>query len=210
VELDKRLEQLEAARRKLVWESKAELEAAEARVVTLSTDLEATRKLFQTTRSVSREDMDKKELEYKIASAERDRLLNAEARERIEYEMAMEQLRERQIIAPFDGVLTDLYLDVGEDCEPRQPVARVVDTSECRFIANMDAAAAGRLKPGDPALLAIESAGGTVSRTGTVEFVSAVVDPASGLQRVKIRFGNADGKVAPGVAGTLTIPSESR
>ena len=47
LELDKKLEELEVARRKLIWESKAELIAAKARVLTMKSRLESTRKLFE-------------------------------------------------------------------------------------------------------------------------------------------------------------------
>ena len=53
---------------------------------------------------------------------------------------------------------------------------------------------------GDPALLT-----GTAALTGKVVFLSPVVDPASGLQKVKLLFDNADGKVRPGLAGKLFI-----
>ena len=40
------------------------------------------------------------------------------------------------------------------------------------------------------------------SLTG-ITLMTAVVDPASGLQKVKALFDNRDGKVRPGVAGRM-------
>ena len=36
---------------------------------------------------------------------------------------------------------------------------------------------------------------------GKIVFISPVVDPASGLQKVKVLFDNAEGKIRPGVSG---------
>src|SRR6185503_20274661 len=63
LELDKRAEEIEAARRKIVWEVRAELDAATARVDTLKRDLESTRKLQEKTQSVSKDELAKKSLD---------------------------------------------------------------------------------------------------------------------------------------------------
>jgi multidrug efflux pump subunit AcrA (membrane-fusion protein) len=44
-----------------------------------------------------------------------------------------------------------------------------------------------------------------ITRRGSVEFISPVVDPSSGLREVKVLFDNADGRVHPGVAGSLLL-----
>ena len=53
--------------------------------------------------------------------------------------------------------------------------------------------------------LNIEGPRGPVSRPGTVEYVSPVVDPSSGLREVKVLFDNADNKIQPGVPGKMII-----
>ncbi len=121
LELDKRLEELEVARRKLIWESKTELVAAEARVLTMKSRLESTRKLFEGTKSVSREELEEKELEHKLAVAEKDRLEIEEERQRIEYEMARETLNKRRLASPISGIIIKLFLDEGENSVPEQP-----------------------------------------------------------------------------------------
>jgi multidrug efflux pump subunit AcrA (membrane-fusion protein) len=59
---------------------------------------------------------------------------------------------------------------------------------------------------GEELTIEMSAPGGPVTLNGTVVFVSPVVDPASGLMRLKVRFRNADGRVRPGVAGMLQIP----
>jgi RND family efflux transporter MFP subunit len=205
LELDKKLEELEVQRRKLIWESKAELEAAAARVATLKSLLESTRDLFNSTGSVSKEELEKLALEYNVAVAEEKRLDSAEERERIEYEMARETLRKRSLISPIQGTVIKLFLDEGETCQEKQPLAQVVDTSRGILVCNVEEAVGRNLRKGEAVDLRIKAGSGTVARKGMVVFVSPVVDPASGLLEVKAEFDNQDGSVRPGVAGFLLL-----
>ncbi len=206
LELEKRQEELEVERRRILSESKAELNAAAAQMEMLKIDLEATRKLFETSKSVSKEQLLKKELEYKQAVAEHDKLQLAEAREKIEYEMALEQLRKRVITAPQSGHVVELMRKAGEDCKAQEPLVRLVDTRQCYFVANVEARAGAALAPGQKIKLELPAGRQTLVVTGEVAFVSPVVDPASGLLKTKILFENPQGKIRPGVAGLMHLP----
>lgn len=205
VQLDQRLEQLEVERRKVIADNKAELDAARMRMDLLKAEFETTRRLFETTKSVSQEDRDRKELEYKLASAEFTRVQAVEMQEELEFRMAQEQLSRREIRAPFAGVVTKVFLQEGEACDPRQPLVELVDASECEFVCNASPAQAATFRPDQQVGLEVESPAGPVARSGRVFFVSPVVDPASGLQEVRVRFDNRDRAVAPGVTARLLL-----
>jgi RND family efflux transporter MFP subunit len=178
VALDARLEELTVSRRKLV-------------VDTLKTELDGDRKLFETTKSVSKEAVEKKELEYRVAV--------------VDWETAEEQLRKRHIVAPVDGIVTEFFREVGEDCKEQEPVVRVVDTRRCYFVSNVEAKVGYDLKVGQSLKMEIEAGNATLPLEGRVTFVSPVVDPASGLLRVRLVFENPDGRVRPGVPGKLLL-----
>ncbi len=179
VELDKRLEELEVARRQVVLEP-------------LKADFEANKTLYQQPKSsVSKEILDKKESDYRVAMAE--------------YELAKEQVRKRSITAPFDGFVTEIFLQLGEACQIQQPIVRLVDTRHCYFICNVDSKSGYGLRPGQKVNLEIEAGNSVVLVEGTISLVSPVVDPASGLLKVKVIFENADGKIRPGVAGKMIL-----
>jgi len=206
LELRKQQEELAVARSRLVMEGKAELESAQAKVDTLKTDLDATRKLFEATKSVSKDDLMKKELEYRQAVAEVDRLKTVEEREVIEWEIAKQFLAERSLFSPLTGHVVDLVRDVGEDCKAQDPMLRIVDTRQFYFVSNVEARSGYHLKVGQEVRVDVEAGRETVQVKGRINFVSPVVDPASGLLRVKVLCPNADGKVRPGVSGTMHFP----
>lgn len=179
LELDKRLEELETERRKLAMDKNKK-------------DWEALQTLFQKNSiSVRKEELEKAEADYKIAATE--------------YEMATEQLRKRSVAAPTAGYLAEIARDVGEACQPYQPLIRIVDTRQGYFVSNVEARVAGRLKLDQTANLEIATGQTVLKVSGKVVFISPVVDPASGLQKVRVLFDNADGSIRPGVAGKLLL-----
>ena len=182
VELDKRLEELEASRRKLIANKS-------------KTDFEATRVLFTTTKSVSQEELDKKELEYKVADAD--------------YEIAAEQLRKRQIVSPLSGYITEFFREVGEAAQANERVVRIVDTRRCYFVGNLEASVGYALKADQTVKLEVEAGTTKVSCPGKISFVSPVVDPASGLLKVKVIFENTEGRIRPGVTGSMRFDTQT-
>jgi RND family efflux transporter MFP subunit len=173
--LDKRLEELEVARRKAVRDR-------------ARTDLESTQVLVKTTKSVSKEELDKKQTDYEVAEAE--------------YGIAAEQLARRQIAAPFAGSISEISLRIGSACAPYQPLVKLVDTSRCYFVGHVEGKSASLLRQDQTVKIQVDGLAAPV--TGKVCFISPVVDPASGLAKIKALFDNADGKVRPGLAATLT------
>lgn len=203
--LDSELETLEVERRKLLWENKAEVNAAVARVQILGSQLKSSKELYEATGSISRDELEKQQLEYELAVAEKVRLEDNEERERIEYRIAVEQLNKRSLVAPFSGILTELMVDVGETREENNPLAHLVDTSQGLFVCTVEEQIGRTLKNGSAVDLEIQSGAAVEKIKGRIIFVDPVVDPASGLQKVKVRFPIKAGNIRPGVAGTMLV-----
>jgi RND family efflux transporter MFP subunit len=205
VELERQEETLEVDRRRLIARSKVEVTAARQRLETLQLDLEATRQLYESTQSVSREELLQRELEYKLAEAELESLLIAEEREDLEYRIAQVQLEKRLIRAPFDGIIVKIFPEVGENCTPQDPLVRIADITRCRLIVLLEASVSRQVKERMDVRIRIDGLGNPKILPGTVEYVSPVVDPYSGLREVKVLFDNGDGQVNPGMTGTLLL-----
>lgn len=178
LELDSRVEQIDVERRTV-------------QVETLKAELARSETLLKNTSSISREEVDKKRGEVRVATLELD--------------LAREALSKRRIVAPFAGIVTLLPVEVGEYCQPSRVLLRLVDARQFYAVANVDPDAADTLKLGTPVAFSGKAAGqGALG--GKIVFISPVVDPASGLLRVKALFDNPEGKLRPGVAGFLKLP----
>jgi RND family efflux transporter MFP subunit len=174
LELDKRLEELEVQRRAAVMDqSKLELDSTHA--------------LLQTTRSVSKEESAKKEAQYNVAVAE--------------HGIASEELARRRIVAPFSGSIAEINLQVGAACAPYQPLARLVDTTRCYFVGHVEGKSVFDLRTNQPVRILLDGVSAPIA--AKISFISPVVDPASGLAKVKAIFENADGKIRPGLAARM-------
>jgi RND family efflux transporter MFP subunit len=205
IELNSDLERFEVERRKLIAESTVELDSAMREMELRKRDFESTRQLYEDTRSVSEDELLQKELEYRLAEAQYERLKVAEAREQIEYRIAEAQLAERQIRAPFDGVIVKLFVEAGETSGPQQPLVRIADTRRIRLVAHLETDAADRLSAGKAVRVRLQEFTSPVTRRGNVEFISPVVDPSSGLREVKVLISNSDASVNPGVSGSIVL-----
>jgi len=174
LDLDQKIEELEVTRRKEI--------AKRAKA-----DMESTRTLLATTKAVSRDEMEKREMEHAVAVVDEG--------------VALEQLRRRQIAAPFQGTIAELLLQRGAGCEPYQHLVRLVDTRQCYFVGYVQGALASELKVGQT--VRVDTAG--LSFKATLSFISPTADPASGLTKVKALFENEGGKLRPGMASKMVI-----
>jgi len=174
LELDSQLEELEANRRKAVMERNR-------------ADFDSTKMLFEKTKAVSKDELDKKQMESAVAT--------------LEHDIAEEQLKRRKIIAPFAGRIVEIFLQPGSSVEPYKPLVRLVDTKRVYFVGHIEGTAAAGLKVGQT--VKIEVLGAKAPVQATISFIAPVVDSASGLAKVKALFENADGAIRPGLSAKM-------
>ena len=100
-------------------------------------------------------------------------------------------------------MITEILIDPGEACQPYQPILRLVDTGRAYIVANLEPAAAAGLKL-NGTLKALVPVGTEVTPVeARISFVSPVVDPASGLHKIKAIFENPEGRIRPGVSARI-------
>ena len=128
-----------------------------------------------------------------------------ENKEKLEYQLAKSRLNKGQIVAPFEGVVTNVWLDKGESTQANKPLLRIVNSNKGRFIANVDESLGRKLSVNQIIELFIKAGDRYVLRQGTVAFVSPVTDSASNLIEVIIHFDNSDGEIKLGVSGYLEV-----
>ena len=206
LQLEDTPEQYEVSRRRIMFEDKSELQAAAHRRETLQREYEVSKRLYESTKSVSREELEKRELEARIATADHEKLQVIEKREEIELRMAEDQFARRKVLAPVDGVVTHLFVERGEYVKVEQPVLRLVNTDECHFSCNVPSTETARFKEGATLPLEFNLPGGRVEVSGKVVFVSPIIDPASGLREVRLLFPNREHVISPGEKGAVLCP----
>jgi macrolide-specific efflux system membrane fusion protein len=118
---------------------------------------------------------------------------------------ARAQVARRQITAPFDGVIVQIYVRGGEWVEPGQPAVRIVNTNRLKAEGFIPATEVDADLPGKSVTLEVEGLEPSAATAGTIVFVSPEVDPITGQVRVWAEIDNRDGRLRPGQPARMTV-----
>lgn len=120
---------------------------------------------------------------------------------------AMEQeLSYATMKAPFDGLIDNRFVQVGDYMTPGSPCAWVVGADPFLVVGAVSEAQIGQVKPGTPGT-AILVTGETVE--GTVTFLASAADAATRTFRLELTVPNPDLKLRDGVTAEIRIRSET-
>lgn len=197
-------EELRESITKIAAEDTSSVASAKAKMDTYEKDLQVTKKLFETSTSISAEQVWEKEMNYNVTRAEWEAAKVAKAKDSLEHRMAQAQLEKLFLIAPFDGEIVAIPKNRSESVEALEPVLEIADVRTCRMIAYIIVSKASTLKVGQQVSLQLNS-GKARNKKGRIEFISPVVDKASLLRTVKVVFDNSDKSVEPGVTGMIFV-----
>ncbi|MDX1947205.1 MAG: efflux RND transporter periplasmic adaptor subunit [Pirellulaceae bacterium] len=129
-----------------------------------------------------------------------------EQSKQIEADFAAKKLARRQLVAPFAGTVVQVHKHRGDWVEPGEKLLRLVRLDRLRVEAQLDAKYAAAPLAGRPVSLVVEApGGGTLQFVGKLVFVSPEIDPFNRQIRVLAEIENPDGKLQPGLRGTLKI-----
>ncbi|MBF0340890.1 MAG: efflux RND transporter periplasmic adaptor subunit [Magnetococcales bacterium] len=203
--LDRRLEDLEVQRRKLLLADTARLNDLREKEKTLSSQVRSLRNLSGSG-GVSRKQLEDEEIALGAIISERKSLEIAKLREQVELDSATEAFERRHLRSPMDGVVTKVLLHVGESVAANEPVMHLVDVSRVRFMGTVPAQVGAELREDRKVTIKLDLNDQNekpLVRQAVVVFVSPITDAASGLVEVIAEFDNPDGSVKPGISGRM-------
>jgi macrolide-specific efflux system membrane fusion protein len=123
-----------------------------------------------------------------------------------ELDAAKVQRVRRQIVAPFDGTVVQVFVRLGEWVEPGQKALRIVNIERLKAEGFLRAADADAKLLGAPVRLTLDLAGEQAAAfDGKVSFVSPEVDPITGQVRVWAEIDNRAGRLRPGQPVRMVI-----
>jgi RND family efflux transporter MFP subunit len=168
------------------------VERLEVMVTKAEFDFNAVKRLFDQ-KVTSRDEMLSKEVELK--------------RMQVELEMAKAVVAERQMLAPFDGVVVNRYREPGEAVNEADPILKVIDADKLLLLFYMDVRMLSVLKVGDQLDVTFPEISPPLARKAVITFVDPEVDGRSGMFRVRLLMENADHAARPGMKVRTEIPS---
>lgn len=166
----------------------AEMNSAEAARVLREYNEERTRRLFDAN-SVSRQEMLRVHTELEQAG-------EAARVARLRYERAA-------VKAPFEGMVADRYVEVGELVSPGMRVARVVDPFTLKLVGSVTEREVATIEEDAPAQVSLDGMGGVVE--GKVSFVGIEANPVNGKFTVEVELENPDLALRAGAVGRARV-----
>lgn len=101
-----------------------------------------------------------------------------------------EQLRSAQVMAPFDGVVDEVFPSVGDMTNPMQPVARVVSLGRASIECDVAEDLLRKVKQGDPVLVVLPES--NESFEARIDQIGQYINPNNRTFRITVRV--IDGK----------------
>ncbi len=134
------------------------------------------------------------------------------AEAQVAWEQARAQLDDVRIVAPTDGIITDIVLDVGEQASPNQTVLNMIGTSGYTIEALVPEADIAKVAPGQPAEVTLDAYGDDVRFTGTVlaENPDQTTVQDAIYYKTYIQIDVVDRDVKPGMTANVIITTGLR
>lgn len=123
----------------------------------------------------------------------------------VELNAAHTQIARRRVVAPFDGVIVQIYARKGEWAEPGQKALRIVNVDRLKAEGFIRAEDAKENVVGRSIRLVIEPGGEQNTFAGKIVFVSPEVDPITGQVRIWAEIDNRDGRLRPGQQARMVV-----
>ena len=148
---------------------------------------------------------------YDRLAAESTALLIEQAKEnrrmaQLSAQRSRARLATRQIIAPHDGVVSELLCKQGESVGMGQPCIQIDDMSALRIAGRLDLRDAFRLKPGDRAKVKLDAPtleASPITDLGVVAYIDTKIDPLSQTRLVIVELPNRQQAALAGLEATL-------
>jgi RND family efflux transporter MFP subunit len=126
------------------------------------------------------------------------------ARQKAAHALAELSLSDSTIRAPFDGVVAERHIKIGNMIQLHEPAFRVTQLDRLQSIVHVPEREIAKLAVGQAVSTRVEVWPDTPFR-GSVERINPVVDPDTGTVKVTIALDDPSGRLRPGMFGRVEI-----
>lgn len=118
--------------------------------------------------------------------------------------IARKSLGDCRLYAPYDGVISEKYAEVGQNAAPGVPVVKLVTTSVLNVVVAVPEGEMSAIAVRQRARIQVQALDGR-GYGGYVLEKGVIADPVSRSYRVKVRVENADGALLPGMVSQVYL-----
>lgn len=134
---------------------------------------------------------------------------NALASAKSTCEIAKNTLNDSKLYAPFSGIISNKYADVGSTAAPAVPIVKLVEISPIKANISVSENQIGNFEKGCVANISVLVAGDIMTE-GTLTEKGVCADPLSRTYSVKFTAPNPDGKLLPGMLCDVSLKNSDK
>jgi HlyD family secretion protein len=194
---------LEVERRHQIWLDRADLQAAQIKADVATQQYNAAAALQKSGGAISSEEVQNRKLSSDLAAVEVERLKRQELIQELDYKTAQDALSNRNLIAPTNGIISEIIKKPGESAQAYEPVIKMCDVQKIVFVANLPENIITTLREGAQLPLRFTNVADPI--IGTIKLISPLVDPATGLRKIKIDLPDGLPWMRPGLTADLML-----
>jgi len=184
-----------------VEQAEAALRIARANYANMEREYNRTRRLFEED-AISRQRFDQIETQFENSEAS---LMQAEA----SLTQARENFNDAFIKAPFDGIINERFLEIGDMSAGGIPIFSIIQIENVKVNIKVIDREYNYIQEGQNVRLQVRAHPGKVFN-GTVAKKRPAFDPVSRMAQVELLFPNRDGRLNPGMFGEIELVIDSR
>jgi multidrug efflux system membrane fusion protein len=140
-----------------------------------------------------------------VAKLQLDNALSALAAARSQLEAAQADLARNEVLAPFDGVVDKVAVELGSSIQVGSPVATVLNLNPILAIGEVSERDLSHVSTGHEADVRLVNG---LEVKGTVRYVSHDATAATRTYRVEVAVPNDDGRIPAGMTAEITLRAE--
>lgn len=170
-------------------------------------------------RARAQADVDRLEQDFtRLKSVYQRNLVSREAYDKTQYELSAARaaadlaslaLRESELRAPFDGIVTARYVKRGNLIQPNTQAFRITQMDRLRAAVYVPERDIHKLKTEHPVKLTVDAWPGKVF-TGTVLLINPVIDASTGTVKVTVNIDAKQSELRPGMFARTEILYDHR
>ncbi|MBN1996463.1 efflux RND transporter periplasmic adaptor subunit [candidate division KSB1 bacterium] len=179
-----------------VRQAEAGLVAAKAQTANATVEYERANRLFQEN-AMSKQQYDMIKTQFEAAKAGLEQAESA-------VKTANSMYSDATVAAPISGIVGKRYYEEGDMANPAMPLVTIVQMNKVKIIFDAAEQDLGRLKPGQEARVYVKSYPDEYFK-GRVIKISPILDPLTRMAEVEVMVNNADGRLKPGMFGSVDV-----
>ena len=118
-------------------------------------------------------------------------------------EMALNELNNTKLLAPFDGYIEEIHVEIGSLIGPNLPCATIIQLDPMKVVGEVTEKEVSKIEKGSKVEIGLLN---NKNLKGLVKFISKSASPLTRTYTVEAEISNIDGEIREGLTAEIKVP----